>query len=142
MLVAQVVWIIRWSFMKEEIAITTMGPYPFIYSNIPVAPAYGVYISQLIRYSTACRFFREFHDRGLLLTRKLLDQGFLLVATITWFTFMEYQCHQWPRICSTCHKHFPVNTAVPLVERKLRVLPEYLSSPRFSCYSFSFMCVC
>jgi hypothetical protein len=21
---------------------------------------------------------------------------------------MEYLCHKWPRICSTCHKHFPV----------------------------------
>ena len=27
--------------------------FPFIYSNIPAAPAYGVYISQLIRYSRA-----------------------------------------------------------------------------------------
>jgi hypothetical protein len=28
--------------------------FPFICSNIPAAPAYGVYISQLIRYSRAC----------------------------------------------------------------------------------------
>jgi len=21
---------------------------------------------------------------------------------------MEYLCHKWPRICSTCRKHFPV----------------------------------
>jgi len=36
--------------------------FPFICSNIPAAPAYGIYISQLIWY-----------------TRKLLNQGFLLV---------------------------------------------------------------
>ena len=48
-------------------------------NNIPAAPAYGVYISQLIRYSRACGSYLDFLDRGLLLTRKLLNQGFLLV---------------------------------------------------------------
>jgi hypothetical protein len=28
--------------------------FPFICSNIPTAPVYGVYISQMIRYSRAC----------------------------------------------------------------------------------------
>jgi hypothetical protein len=42
---------------------------------IPAAPAYGVYISQLIRYSRACISCQDFLDRGLLLTRKLLNQG-------------------------------------------------------------------
>jgi hypothetical protein len=53
--------------------------FPFICSNIPAVPAYGVYISQLIRYSRACGSYQDFLDRGLLLTRKLLNQGFLLV---------------------------------------------------------------
>jgi hypothetical protein len=53
--------------------------FPFIFSNIPAAPAYGVYISQLIRYSRACGSYQDFLDRGLLLTGKLLIQGFLLV---------------------------------------------------------------
>jgi hypothetical protein len=52
---------------------------PFICSNIAAAPAYGVCISQLIRYSRACGSYQDFLDRRLLLTRKLLDQGFLLV---------------------------------------------------------------
>jgi hypothetical protein len=51
---------------------------PFICSNIPAAPAYGVYIYQLIRYSRACGSYDDFLDRGVLLTRKLLNQGFLL----------------------------------------------------------------
>ena len=74
---------------------------PFICSNIPAAPAYGVYISQLIRYSRACGSYQDFPDRGLLLTRKLLNKLFLLVtlksslrkftvATTTWLTVMEY----------------------------------------------------
>ena len=52
--------------------------FPFICSNIPTAPTYGVYISQLIRYFRACGSYQDFLNRGLLLTRKLLNQGFLL----------------------------------------------------------------
>ena len=55
--------------------------FPFICSNITAAPAYWVYISQLIRYSRACGSYQDFLDRGLLLTRKLLNQGFLLVKS-------------------------------------------------------------
>jgi hypothetical protein len=40
---------------------------------------YWFNISQLIRYSRACGSYQDFLDRGLLLTRKLLKQGFLLV---------------------------------------------------------------
>jgi len=53
--------------------------FPFICSNIPAAPTYVVYISQLIRYSRVCGSYQDFLDRGLLLTRKLLNQGFLLI---------------------------------------------------------------
>ena len=53
--------------------------FPFLCSNITPVPAYGVYISQLIRFSRACDSYQDFIDRGLLLTRKLLNQGFLLV---------------------------------------------------------------
>ena len=52
--------------------------FPFICSNIPATPAYGVYISQMIRYSRACGSYQDFLDRGLLLTRKLLNQGYRL----------------------------------------------------------------
>ena len=85
--------------------------FPFICSSIPVPPAYGVHISQLIRYARACGSYQEFLDR-----RKLLKQGFLLVKlkssfrrfyvrTMTWMTAMKYLCHKWPRMCSTCCKH-------------------------------------
>ena len=43
--------------------------FPFICSNIPAAPAYGVYISQMIRYSRVFGSYQDFLDRGLLLTR-------------------------------------------------------------------------
>ena len=51
---------------------------PFIYRNIPAAPAYGIYIYQLIRYSKACGSYQNFFDRVLLLTRKLLNHEFLM----------------------------------------------------------------
>ena len=86
---------------------------PYMCSNISSAPAYGIYISHLIRYSRACGSCQDFLDKGLLHTRNLLNQRFLLVklkssASMTWLIAMEYLCHKWPRISSTCRKHFPV----------------------------------
>ena len=49
---------------------------PFLSSNIPAAPAYGVYISQLIRYGRACSCYDDFAGREKLLTGKLLQQGY------------------------------------------------------------------
>ena len=51
---------------------------PEICSNIPESPAYGVYISQLIRYARACSSCVDFIDRGRQLTKKLVSQGYAL----------------------------------------------------------------
>jgi hypothetical protein len=53
--------------------------FPFACSNIPAAPTYGICISQLMRYSRACVSYPDFLDGRVLLTRKLLNQGFILV---------------------------------------------------------------
>ena len=50
--------------------------YPFLSSNIPSSPAYGVYISQLLRYSRACNSYEDFRVRHSLLAQKLVRQGF------------------------------------------------------------------
>ncbi|MEW8545040.1 MAG: hypothetical protein AB2693_16065, partial [Candidatus Thiodiazotropha sp.] len=50
--------------------------FPFLSSNIPSAPAYGVYVSQLIRYARACFHYQDFVERGKLLTSKLLSQDY------------------------------------------------------------------
>jgi hypothetical protein len=34
--------------------------FPFICSNIPAAPAYGIYLSQLTRYSKTCGSYHDF----------------------------------------------------------------------------------
>ena len=62
--------------------------FPFLSSNIPSAPAYGVYVSQLIRYARACSNYQDFLERGKMLTTKLLSQGYQktkLVATLMKF---------------------------------------------------------
>ena len=50
--------------------------YPYLSSNIPSAPAYGVYISQLLRYCRACDSYNDFRVRHSSLTLKLVRQGY------------------------------------------------------------------
>jgi len=50
--------------------------FPHLVSNIPATPAYGVYMSQLIRYQRACASYSEFQRRHKLLANKLIKQGF------------------------------------------------------------------
>jgi hypothetical protein len=51
--------------------------FPYTCSNIPLSPAYGVYISQLIRYARACSTYNQFSSQDRLLPDKLIRQGFL-----------------------------------------------------------------
>ena len=71
-----------------------------ICSNIPAAPAYGVYISQLIRYSRACGSYQDFLERGLMLTRKIQNQGFLfhVFRLLTDFVCL-YTYELWLSLC-------------------------------------------
>ena len=50
---------------------------PFLSSNIPSSPAYGVFISQLIRYARACSSYECFILMALRLSNKLLGQGYV-----------------------------------------------------------------
>lgn len=62
--------------------------FPFLSSNIPTCPAYGVYISQLIRYCRACNVYSDFLNRTKLLSQKLLGQGYvqpLLISSLQTF---------------------------------------------------------
>ena len=59
--------------------------FPFLSSNIPQSPAYGVYVSQLIRYARASSAYSDFLVRGRLLTSKLLGQGYNRFKLITTF---------------------------------------------------------
>ena len=52
--------------------------FPFLSSNIPSSPAYGVFISQLIRYARACSSYECFILRAARLSLKLLGQGYVM----------------------------------------------------------------
>ena len=47
--------------------------FPFMSSNIPSAPAYGVYASQLIRYAHCCSNYSDFLSRHRALATRLLS---------------------------------------------------------------------
>ena len=49
--------------------------FPFLFSNIPSGPSYGVCISQLIRYARCCSHFDDFRYRRKCLVDRLLSQG-------------------------------------------------------------------
>ena len=50
----------------------------FMSSNIPSAPAYGVYASQLIRYAHCCSNYSDFLLHHMALVTRLLSQGYKL----------------------------------------------------------------
>ena len=50
--------------------------FPFLLSNIPSSPSYGVYISQLIRYARCYSYYDGFGYRHKLLVDRLLSRGY------------------------------------------------------------------
>ena len=56
--------------------------FPNMSRNIPASPAYGVYISQLIRYARASSNYSDFRKRHLHLRNRLLDQGYKTIRLI------------------------------------------------------------
>ena len=51
--------------------------FPYLSSNIPSGPSYGVYISQLIRYARCCSHYDDFRYRHNCLVDRLLSQGYI-----------------------------------------------------------------
>ena len=68
----------KWGPVKNETK-EMISIFPFEHSSSICMYVYRVYVSRLIRYSRVCGFYRDFSDRWLLLTRILLNQGFMLV---------------------------------------------------------------
>ena len=127
---------------------------PFICSNIQTAPAYRVYISQLIRYPRPCGSYQDFLNRGVLLTMKLLNQRSLLVKmkpSLRKFHGRHLDLvdrngisvsndHGYVPLVVSTSRSFPhswLNTGfvtrstrrVSLIEHKLLTLPDHLSPP-------------
>ena len=51
--------------------------FPFLSSNIPSDPSYGVYISQFIRYARCCSHYDDFRYYHKCLVDRLLSQGYI-----------------------------------------------------------------
>ena len=71
--------------------------FPHLDSNIPSKPAYGVYISQLVRIGRICDSYHSFHTRHHKLTHRLVKQGFLYNKLAS--TFKRF-CSRYPEIFS------------------------------------------
>ena len=54
--------------------------------DIPLAPSYGVYISQLVRYARICNNVSDFNERNAVITEKLLHQGYRFHKLLKTFT--------------------------------------------------------
>ena len=50
--------------------------FPTLTGNIPNRSSYGAFIGELVRYSRACTYYKDFEDRATLLIAKLLRQAF------------------------------------------------------------------
>ena len=72
----------------------TIVNFPYICSNIPSSPAYGVYISQLVRYCRVCMFYRDFLDRHLDLVNRLFSQGYTVSRLRKTFNKF-FDCYNW-----------------------------------------------
>ncbi|KAK3094608.1 hypothetical protein FSP39_003993 [Pinctada imbricata] len=62
---------------KRDDFIFHITNFPFMSSNIPSSPAYGVFVSQLIRYARACSKYEDLIIRARRLASKLLVQGYV-----------------------------------------------------------------
>ena len=73
--------------------------FPFWDGDVSLAPSYGVYLSQLIRYTRVCSDVIYFNPRNLCITGKLIRQGFRYYKLLNLFTesFQRYK-----DLSSTC----------------------------------------
>jgi hypothetical protein len=83
---------------------------PFLCSNIPLSPAYGVYISQLIRYAKACLRMRTFLRKGKLLTKNwccrfimnLVESHHFANSTVVIMTLFAITIYHWLIFWNIC----------------------------------------
>ena len=74
--------------------------FPNMCSNISASPAYGVYISQLIRYARASSNYSDFLKRHLHLRNRLLDQGYKKIRLIRSLKKFIFRYHDLVEIYS------------------------------------------
>ena len=90
--------------------------FPYLDSNIPSKPAYGVYISQLVRIGRICDSYDGFYKKHYKLTTRLVKQGFHYDKLI--FSFKKFSS-KYPQIFSkfgvSLRKHIEDGICLPIV---------------------------
>ena len=84
-------------FTNVTISTSISQTFRSLSSNIPSSPAYGVFISQLIRYARACSSYECFILRAARLSSKLLGQGYVmerLKSSLRKFIWSIWGSHQ------------------------------------------------
>ena len=79
--------------------------YPFLDGDVPMAPSYGVYISQLVRFARVCNNIIDFNERNLYITEKLLHQGFRYHKLVKTFTKFYHRYKDLIRKYNSTCKH-------------------------------------
>ena len=118
--------------IKEKNKLALFFNFMCTHFHLPVATYHqhlhnGVYKSQLIRNFRACVSYYDFRYRGLLIRRKLVNQGFLLVnlkssllkcyAIITWLIITEYMFQMTMDMFN--HVHFSHSSPITIYDRLL-----------------------
>jgi len=109
-------WMEPWKqdFMTNVTILTFLSStIPFLDSNTPSSPAYGVYMSQFIRFSRTCNSYQDFLHPSVLLTRKRLSQGFietrmrstLKILTLTYRVSVTTMANDICRPWYYCHEY-------------------------------------
>ena len=111
--------------------------YPFLDGDVPLAPSYGVYISQLVRFARVCNCVLDFNERNLFITQKMLNQGFRYHKLVKSFTKFYYRfkdlIRKYDKTCKyllqtgISHPHFYGNILYKAT--KYRKTPQNLIKP-------------
>ena len=91
------------SFDKRDAFDFDIVNFPDLYGNIPTAPAYGTYISQLIRYSQACHNCDDFSSRHSVSADRLFNQGFSARKLMRTFTNLWVDIQNLHQISTKAH---------------------------------------
>ena len=96
--------------------------FPHLCGNIPYKPAYGVYISQLVRIHVGriCSTYLQFKDRHYTLTAKLVKQGFWYGGLFSAFRrFSRTHAIIFSRFECSVHKHIEERICLPATDKEL-----------------------
>ena len=112
--------------------------FPDMSSNIPSKPAYGVYISQLLRIGRICSTYKTFCERHHKLTKKLIKQGFRYVELCKAFKKFTKNHHDiFHKYGCSIKKHLQDGVCLPVCDGFLSRLINVCRGSRRSGYTFA-----